>query len=99
MPQPAWKDRSSLPARNESVFRTDEVAAIAENTSLRCALGSTIIRGVPLEAVLTSLRGALLRLVDIASTDDVLGHFCEHAEQCFLNEYIIFAQTTEETSR
>ena len=47
------EDRSSLPVRNESVFGADEVAAIAQNTFLRCALGSTIIRGVPLEAVLT----------------------------------------------
>src|SRR6516164_8301919 len=32
------EDRSSLPVRNESVFGADEVAAIAQNTFLRCAL-------------------------------------------------------------
>ena len=98
------EDRSSLPVRNESVFGADEVAAIAQNTFLRCALGSTIIRGVPLEAVLTGLRKALPRLADngasgsIALADDVLGLFCALAEQCFLNEYV-FAQTAEETGR
>ena len=98
------EDRSSLlPVRNESVFGAGEIAAIAENTFLRCALGSTIIRGVPLEAFLTGLRQALLRLADydasgsVALQDDVLGLFCALAEQCFLNEYV-FAQTAEETS-
>jgi hypothetical protein len=43
-------DRPSLPVRNESVFGTGEIAAVAENTFLLCALGSTIIRGVPLAA-------------------------------------------------
>jgi len=98
------EDRSSLPARNGSVFGAGEIAAIAENTFLRCALGSTIIRGVPLEAFLTGLRQALLRLADygaagsVALPDDVLGLFCALAEQCFLNEYV-FGQTAEETSR
>ena len=98
------EDRSSLPVRNESVFGAGEIAAIAENTFLRCALGSTIIRGVPLEAFLTGLRQALLRLADygasgsVALPEDVLGLFCALAEQCFLNEYV-FAQTAEETSR
>jgi hypothetical protein len=34
-------------------------------------LGSTIIRGVPLEAFLTGLRQALLRLADISASDSV----------------------------
>ena len=99
------EDRSSLPVRNDNVFGAGEIAAIAENTFLRCALGSTIIRGVPLEAFLTGLRQALLRLADdgatagpVALPEDVLGLFCALAEQCFLNEYV-FAQTAEETSR
>jgi len=98
------EDRSSLPARNESVFGTDEIAAIAENVFLRCALGATIIRGVPLETFLTGSRQALLRLVDssvshsVALRDEVIGLLCALAEQCFLNEYV-FAETAEETSR
>jgi SAM-dependent methyltransferase len=97
-------DRSSLSARNESVFGATEIAAIAQNTFLRCALGSTIIRGVPLEAFLTGLRQALLRLADDnavnfgAAQVEALGLFSALAEQCFLNEYV-FAQTAEETSR
>jgi hypothetical protein len=87
------EDRSSLPVRNENLFGAGEITAVAENTFLRCALGSTIIRGVPLEAFLTGLRHALLRLADysaagsIALQDDMLGLFCALAEQCFLNEY------------
>ena len=99
------EDRSSLPVGKESVFGAGEIAAIAENTFLRCALGSTIIRGVPLEAFLTGLRQALLRRADngsavgsVALQEDVLGLFCALAEQCFLNEYV-FAQTADETSR
>jgi 2-polyprenyl-3-methyl-5-hydroxy-6-metoxy-1,4-benzoquinol methylase len=99
------EDRSSLPVGKESVFDAGEIAAIAENTFLRCALGSTIIRGIPLETFLTGLRQALLRLADygsasgsVALPEDVLGLFCALAEQCFLNEYV-FAQTAEETSR
>lgn len=97
-------DRSNLSVRNESVFGAGEVAAIAQNTFLRCALGSTIIRGVPLEAFLTGLRQALLRLTGDddagsgAAQAELLGLFCALAEQCFLNEYV-FAQTTEETGR
>ena len=33
------EDRSSLPVRNESVFGPGEIAAIAENTFLRCRAG------------------------------------------------------------
>jgi SAM-dependent methyltransferase len=97
-------DHSGLPVKNESVFGPREISAIAGNTLLQCALGSTIIRGVPLELFLTGLRHALLRLVDSHLSDsaelqdEVLGLCCVLAEQCFLNEYI-FAQTAQETSR
>jgi SAM-dependent methyltransferase len=99
------QDYSRLSVSNASVFDAPAIAAIAENTFLRCALGSTIIRGTPLEAFLTGLRQALLRLTDGGSADDtsavqseVLGLSCALAEQCFLNEYV-FAQTADETSR
>ena len=98
------EDRSGLPVRNEAVFGAAEITAIAANTFLRCALGATIIRGVPLESFLTGLRQALLRLADnepagvAALRDEELGLFCALAEQCFLNEYV-FAQTEEETGR
>jgi 2-polyprenyl-3-methyl-5-hydroxy-6-metoxy-1,4-benzoquinol methylase len=98
------QDRSNLAVSNASVFDAAAIAAIAENTFLRCALGATIIRGVPLEAFLTGLRQALLRLADgadahsSAAQAELLGLFCALAEQCFLNEYV-FAQTADETSR
>ena len=97
-------DQSSLPVKTDGVFGPREISAIADNTLLRCALGSTIICGAPLEHFLTGLRHALLRLVDGHLSDttepqqDVLGLFCDLADQCFLNEYI-FAQTAWETSR
>jgi 2-polyprenyl-3-methyl-5-hydroxy-6-metoxy-1,4-benzoquinol methylase len=98
------QDRSNLAVSNASVFDAAAIAAIAESTFLRCALGATIIRGVPLEAFLTGLRRALLRLADgadargNAAQADLLGLFCALAEQCFLNEYV-FAQSADETSR
>jgi SAM-dependent methyltransferase len=98
------EDRSGLPVRNEAVFGAVEIAAIAANTFLRCVLGATIIRGVPLETFLTALRQALLRHADneaagaAALQDEALGLFCALAEQCFLNEYV-FAQSAEETGR
>jgi 2-polyprenyl-3-methyl-5-hydroxy-6-metoxy-1,4-benzoquinol methylase len=96
------QDRSNLAVSNASVFDAAAIAAVAENTFLRCALGATIIRGVPLEAFLTGLRRALLRLADDVQSNaaqaDLLGLFCALAEQCFLNEYV-FAQTADETNR
>ena len=96
------EDRSGVPVRKEAIG-APEIAAIAENTFLRCALGATIIRGVPLETFLTALRQALLRRADKEAGDDALpdderGLLCALAEQCFLNEYV-FAQTAEEIAR
>jgi SAM-dependent methyltransferase len=97
------EDRSGVPVRNEAVFGAAEIAAIAENTFLHCALGATIIRGVPLETFLTALRQALSRLADTETAagtlhDDALELFCALGEQSFLNEYV-FAQSGEETAR
>jgi 2-polyprenyl-3-methyl-5-hydroxy-6-metoxy-1,4-benzoquinol methylase len=98
------QDRTNLAVSNASVFDAAAIAAIAENTFLRCALGATVIRGVPLETFLTGLRQALLRAADDTDADsdaaqaDRLGLFCALAEQCFLNEYV-FAQTADENSR
>jgi SAM-dependent methyltransferase len=97
-------DKFGLPLNNENVFRARDVSALADNTFLQCALGSTLIRGVTLESFLTGLRYALLRLASshfldrVKVEDDVLGLFCALAEQCFLNEYV-FAQSADETRR
>jgi tetratricopeptide (TPR) repeat protein len=95
-------DKMGLPVKNDGLFSARDIAAIADNTFLRCVLESTIIRGVTLEFFLTGLRYALLHLpggnFSIKVDDDVLSLFCALAEQCFLNEYI-FAQTADETQR
>ncbi len=70
-----------------------EIAAIAKDIFLQCALQLELIRGVPLELFLTDLRAALLRLAAgeaYASAkigDDIAGLFCALAQQCFINEY------------
>jgi SAM-dependent methyltransferase len=86
----------------EAGFEADDLAAIATNIFLRCALQTNIIRGVPLELFLTNLRSALLRraLANVAGSlkvdDEIVALFCALAQQCFLNEYV-FAQSDEET--
>ena len=97
-------DKFGLPDKSDDLFGAANIAAIAKNTFLLSALGSTIIRGVTLELFLTRLRYALLRLASANFSDpgqvddDVLGLFCALAEQCFLNEYV-FAQVADETQR
>ena len=89
---------------NESLLSAEDVAAIAQDILLRCALELTVIHGGPLELLLTHLRSTLLRLVpdDPSGTvqvrEDVMLLFCALAEQCFINEYV-FAQTDKETKR
>jgi 2-polyprenyl-3-methyl-5-hydroxy-6-metoxy-1,4-benzoquinol methylase/tetratricopeptide (TPR) repeat protein len=89
---------------NEILLSTDDIAAIAQDILLRCALELTALRGVPLELLLTKLRSALLRLVtDDPSaanqiSNDVVDLFCALAQQCFMNEYV-FALTDKELKR
>lgn len=91
-------------SRTESLLSAEDVAAIAQDTLLRCALELTVIHGAPLELLLTNLRSALLRLVadDPSGTaqvgEDAVYLFCALAQQCFINEYV-FAQTDDETKR
>jgi 2-polyprenyl-3-methyl-5-hydroxy-6-metoxy-1,4-benzoquinol methylase len=78
-----------------------EIAAIAKDIFLQCALQSKLIRGVPLELFLTDLRAALLGVAGseaFASAkigDDMAGLFCALARQCFINEYV-YAHGEEE---
>ena len=96
------EDTPGQPIGRQAGFDADDIAAIAANIFLRCALQTNIIRGVPLELFLTSLRSTLLRLAlaDIAGAGKVddgrVALFCALAQQCFLNEYV-FAQSDEET--
>jgi 2-polyprenyl-3-methyl-5-hydroxy-6-metoxy-1,4-benzoquinol methylase len=68
------------------------IAAIAKDVFLQCALQSTLICGVPLELFLTGLRAAMLQLSDddaAKTIDDATAElFCALAQQCFINEYV-----------
>ena len=74
-------DKFGLPDKNDDLLGAANIAAIAKNTFLLSALGSTIFRGVTLELFLTRLRYALLRLASANFSDpgqvddDVLGLF------------------------
>src|SRR5580692_1075838 len=96
------EDTPGQPIGRQARFDADDLAAIGANIFLRCDLQTNIVRGVPLELFLTSLRPTLLRLAlaDIAGAGKVddgrVALFCALAQQCFLNEYV-FAQSDEET--
>ena len=93
---------SQDPAVGNAVpFGAGDLAAIANDLFLRCALQLTTLHGVMLELFLTKLRAALLRLAganafDAVQVDDsVIDLLSALAQQCFINEYV-FAQTDEE---
>jgi SAM-dependent methyltransferase len=90
--------------KNELLFSAADIAAIANDIFLRCALELTTIHGEMLELFLTHLRSVLLRLASPHASDaaqiseHVVELFCALAQQCFINEYV-FAQTDEETRK
>jgi 2-polyprenyl-3-methyl-5-hydroxy-6-metoxy-1,4-benzoquinol methylase len=94
--------QSALSVKNEDLFGPQDIAAIAKEVFVRCALETTILRSLPLELFLTNLRSALLRLANVTVIDsakvddDVADLFCAIAQQCFINEYV-FAQSDAET--
>jgi 2-polyprenyl-3-methyl-5-hydroxy-6-metoxy-1,4-benzoquinol methylase len=94
-------DRLILLAKSEVLFDAGDIAAIANDIFLRCALELVIIRGVTLELFLTHLRFTLLQLANANFLDpskvgdEVIGLFCTLAQQCFTNEYVL-AQSDEE---
>jgi SAM-dependent methyltransferase len=93
----------SWASETESLLSAKDVAAIAQDILLRCALELTVIHGGPLELLLTQLRSTFLRLAadnpsGAAQPDDLVLFFCALAQQCFINEYV-FAQTDNETKR
>jgi 2-polyprenyl-3-methyl-5-hydroxy-6-metoxy-1,4-benzoquinol methylase len=89
---------------SESLLHAEDIAAIAQDILLRCALELAVLHGAPLELLMTSLRSALRRLVaadpsDVTQVgDEVVLLFCALAQQCFINEYV-YAQTDSETKR
>lgn len=88
--------------RKEAPLTTNDLAAIAKDTFLRCALELTLLHGLDLELFLTTLRSSLLRLVadnqvdEAQLGDNVAQLCCALARQCFINEYV-YAQTDKET--
>jgi len=89
---------------NAVAFGADDLAAIASDAFLRCALQLTTLHGVMLELFLTKLRAALLRLAGanafaaVQVDDAVIDLLSALAQQCFINEYV-FAQTGEEAEQ
>jgi 2-polyprenyl-3-methyl-5-hydroxy-6-metoxy-1,4-benzoquinol methylase len=94
-------EQQNSSVKSEVLFGAGDIAAIANDVFLRCALELTVICGATLELFLTQLRFALLQLAAADSlyaakaADEVIGLFCALAQQCFLNEYV-FAQSAEE---
>jgi 2-polyprenyl-3-methyl-5-hydroxy-6-metoxy-1,4-benzoquinol methylase len=94
-------DRSSLPVSRDLIDDRD-IATIATDIFLRCALQSSPLRGVTIEFFLTHLRVALLRFADVSAlnpailVDGAIDLFCALAQQCFINEYV-FTQSNSET--
>jgi len=95
-------DKWPLPVKREELFGPKGVAPLAGDLFLRCALQSITLQSVPLEALLTSARAALLWLANGQDAeaadidDDLVGFACALAQQCFINEYV-YAQDAEET--
>ncbi len=96
------KERANLLRKSTDLLGSDEIARIADDAFLRCALQANIIRGYTLEFFLTYLRVALLSIAHAELVEretieaGVLRLFCALAQQCFLNEYV-FAQGEHET--
>jgi len=96
------KENASLLRKSTDLLGSDEIARIADDAFLRCALGANIIRGYTLEFFLTNLRAALLSMAHakLAARGTIEPHilklFCALAQQCFLNEYV-FAQREHES--
>ncbi len=94
--------------KKEVLFSATDIAAIANDIFLRCALELTTIHGEMLELFLTNLRSVLLRVASRGAFNaaEVNEHvdehlvelFCALAQQCFINEYV-FAQTDEEAKQ
>jgi SAM-dependent methyltransferase/tetratricopeptide (TPR) repeat protein len=82
----------------------EDVSQIAGDLFLRCALATTALMNMALEALLGHLRSELLRYAsaDVADprevASDVIEFFCALAQQCFINEYV-YPQSAEETWR
>jgi SAM-dependent methyltransferase len=93
-----------LPAKIGELFGRQDLAAIANDIFLRCALETVLIRTEPLEKFLTMLRSALLEIASASAAGsravegDIAGLFGPIAQQCFINEYV-FAQSDEEVRR
>lgn len=90
-----------LPSNRDDLLPAHDLASIANDVFLRCALESVLLNTEPLERFLTFLRSALLATAyasaaDFRPIDDAaVALFCAVAQQCFINEYI-FIQSNQE---
>jgi SAM-dependent methyltransferase len=86
--------RSNLQAKQQPLLDDRNIATVANDILLRCALEMTIVRGVALELFLTQLRFSLLALANDNlsapgnADEEVTSLFCAVAQQCFNNEYV-----------
>ncbi len=83
------------PISDSELFGPPGVAALTDNIFLQCALELVLVSGTLLEAFLTQLRAALLRIAAETPDYKVLDLLCALAQQCFINEYV-FAHTGPE---
>jgi 2-polyprenyl-3-methyl-5-hydroxy-6-metoxy-1,4-benzoquinol methylase/transposase-like protein len=90
----AWPQRLPI----AQLFGEAGLKAVAADPLLLTVLGSTPVRDIGLERLLTSLRAALLDSAEHPSDDSILAFCCALARQCFINEYV-FATTPGEDGR
>ena len=86
--------KGPLSATSSELFGAESVIPLAKDLFLRCAMETTTLASVQLEALLGHARAELLRLAgekggdrgDI--DDDIVDFACALARQCFINEYV-----------
>jgi SAM-dependent methyltransferase/tetratricopeptide (TPR) repeat protein len=93
-------DRPLPSGKSEKLFGIGDIAAVANDILVLCALETTILRCPILELILTRLRSAMLQLAraDVPTAranDDTVAVLSALAQQCYLNEYV-YAQGDEE---
>jgi tetratricopeptide (TPR) repeat protein/2-polyprenyl-3-methyl-5-hydroxy-6-metoxy-1,4-benzoquinol methylase len=95
----AWPQRLAT----QELYGSGRIAAVSDDTLLRCFIKSVQICDLEMERFLTMVRFTLL--VDASSKnalesveENVLDFYCALAQQCFINEYV-FAWTDAEAEQ
>jgi ubiquinone/menaquinone biosynthesis C-methylase UbiE/tetratricopeptide (TPR) repeat protein len=92
-----------MPVKSKELFPPTTLYAIASDLFLRCALETRPICGLTLERFFTSLRLAIIRLVQADAVDPAIEAYVVNltaaiAQQCFINEYV-YAETEWDTQQ